>query len=49
MNRNEFESELRKLLGAQGKTTANVGCLACERCERCTDCTFCNRSKGLAR
>src|SRR5450432_3228806 len=49
MNRNEFGSQLRALVSAQGRRTENVSCLACDRCEGCIESTFCNDSKNLAR
>jgi hypothetical protein len=49
MTRNEFETELRRLLSEHGARTGNQGCVECTGCELCIDCSFCRASKSLLR
>ena len=49
MTRNEFESELRRLLREHGERTGNQRCVECTGCELCIDSSFCNASRSLLR
>ena len=49
MTRNDFETELRRLLKEHGERTGNQRCIECAGCEKCIDCSFCRGSRRLLR